>query len=59
LRDRVLPRVGGDVLVGSFEVNWPQITVRGADVTAFTRREEGSVLWRSLDGGASWTVSRN
>jgi len=59
LRDRVLPRVGGDVLVESFDVNWPQITVRGADITAFTRHEEGSVLWRSLDGGASWTVSRN
>jgi hypothetical protein len=59
LRDRVLPRVGGDVLVRSLAVAWPEITVHGADVTAFTRHEEGSVLWRSLDGGASWTVSRN
>jgi hypothetical protein len=59
LRDRVLPRVGGEVLVRSLEVSWPQIAVRGVDVTAFTRHEEGSVLWLSADGGASWTVSRN
>ena len=58
LRDRVLPRVGGDVLVRSFDVDWPQIAVHGADVTAFTRHEEGSVLWLSVDGGANWTVSR-
>jgi hypothetical protein len=59
LRDRVLPQVAGDVLVGSFETNGPQIAVHGVDVTAFTRHEAGFVLWHSADGGASWTVSRN
>jgi D-hexose-6-phosphate mutarotase len=44
--------------VRSFDVNWPQIAVHGADVTAFTRHEGGSVLWLSVDGGANWTVSR-
>jgi hypothetical protein len=39
-------------------VQWPEIAVRGFDVTAFTRREEGSVLWRSVNGGATWTVTR-
>ena len=64
LRDRVLPRVGGDVLVRSFDVNWPQIAVHGADVTAFTRHEEGSVLWLlrgrrgELDGVQALVVSR-
>ena len=59
LRNEVLPRVVGDVLVRSFEVEWPQIAVHGVDVTAFTRREEGSILWRSHDGGATWTVTRS
>ena len=58
LRKRVLPRVGGDVLVRSVAVQWPVIAVQGFDVTAFTRREEGSVAWRSQDGGATWSVSR-
>ena len=58
LRQRTLPGVGGDVLLRSLEVKWPEIRVRGFDVTAFTRREEGSVEWLSADGGASWTVSR-
>jgi sugar lactone lactonase YvrE len=58
VRNRILPAVGGDVLVRSLEVAWPEIAVHGVDVTAFTRREEGSVLWRSVDGGATWTVSR-
>ena len=58
VRNRVLPTVGGDVLVRSFEVSWPEISVHGFDVTAFTRRQEGSVLWRSEDGGATWTVAR-
>jgi PQQ-like domain len=58
LRNRVLPRVGGDVLVRSVEVQWPVVAVQGFDVTAFTRGEEGSVLWRSQDGGATWSVSR-
>ncbi|HKB20397.1 MAG TPA: PQQ-binding-like beta-propeller repeat protein [Gaiellaceae bacterium] len=59
VRNRVLPAVGGDVLVRSFEIGWPDIEVHGFDVTAFTRRQEGSVLWRSEDGGASWTVTRS
>jgi hypothetical protein len=59
LRDRVLPRVGGDVLVRSLEVSWPSIAVRAFDVTAFTRRQEGSVVWLSADGGATWTVTRS
>ena len=58
LRQRTLPGVGGDVLLRSLEVNWPEIRVRGFDVTAFTRGEVGSVEWLSPDGGASWTVSR-
>ena len=58
LRQRTLPAVGGDVLVRSLDVAWPEIRVRGFDVTAFTRGEEGSVEWLSHDGGASWTVTR-
>jgi hypothetical protein len=59
VRNRVLPAVVGDVLVSSFNVDWPSIEVHGSDVTAFTRHEQGSVLWRSADGGATWTVSRS
>jgi hypothetical protein len=44
--------------VRSVEVQWPVVAVQGFDVTAFTRGEEGSVLWRSQDGGATWSVSR-
>jgi len=58
LRERTLPAVGGDVLLRSLEVSWPRISVSGFDVTAFARREEGSVQWLSEDGGASWTVTR-
>jgi hypothetical protein len=58
VRDRLLPAVGGDVLVRSLNVHWPGITVTGFDVTAFTRQQEGSVLWSSPDGGATWTVTR-
>ena len=58
LRQRMLPAVGGDVLVRSLEVAWPQLRVHGFDVTAFTRGEEGSVEWLSEDGGATWTVTR-
>ena len=57
LRQRTLPAVGGDVSA-PLDVAWPEIRVRGFDVTAFTRREEGSVEWLSHDGGASWTVTR-
>jgi hypothetical protein len=57
-RQRTLPPVGGDVLLRSLEANWPAIAVRGFDVTAFTRREEGSVQWLSQDGGTTWTVTR-
>jgi len=59
LHDRVLPRVGGDVLLRSFDVSWPTITVHAVDVTAFTRHEQGSVTWISGDGGVTWAVSRN
>ena len=59
VRNRVLPAVGGDVLVRAFEVSWPEIAVHAFDVTAFARRQEGSVLWRSEDGGATWTVTRS
>jgi hypothetical protein len=58
VRRLLLPRVPGDVLVGSLEVAWPQITVRGADVTAFSRGQQGALTWRSADGGASWRVDR-
>ncbi len=54
-----LPRVGGDVLVSSLEAAWPSATVRGVDVTAFTRGEEGLVTWKTLDGGRSWSVTRS
>lgn len=58
VRRLLLPRTAGDVLVRSLAVAWPEIAVHGVDVTAFTRREEGTVLWRSEDGGATWTVTR-
>jgi hypothetical protein len=58
LRQRTLPGVGGDVLLRSLEVNWPELRVEGVDVTAFSRDEEGFVEWVSPDGGASWTVTR-
>jgi hypothetical protein len=33
--------------------------VSAHDGVAFiTRREEGSIEWRSIDGGAKWIVSR-
>jgi hypothetical protein len=57
-RQRALPRVNGDVLLRSLDVRWPEIAVRGFDVTAFTRHEEGSILWLSEDGGTTWTVTR-
>jgi outer membrane protein assembly factor BamB len=53
-----LPAVEGQLLARSLEVAWPQITVRGVDVTAFTRGEQGALTWRSADGGASWRVDR-
>jgi hypothetical protein len=58
VRNRVLPSVGGDVLVRSLEVAWPAIAVHGFDVTGFTRNQEGSVLWSSADGGVTWAVTR-
>jgi hypothetical protein len=58
LRQRRLPAVGGDVLLRSLEVSWPKLRAKGFDVTAFTRGEEGSVEWRSEDGGVTWTVTR-
>jgi PQQ-like domain len=57
-QQRLLPAVGGDVLLRSLEVRWPEIVVRGYDVTAFTRREEGSIVWVSENGGTAWTVTR-
>ena len=53
-----LPRVGGDVLARSLEAAWPALTVRGFDVTAFTRGQRGDVTWRTLDGGRTWSVER-
>jgi hypothetical protein len=58
LRQRTLPAVGGDVLVRSLDIAWPELRVGGFDVTAFTRGEQGSVEWVSHDGGATWTVTR-
>jgi hypothetical protein len=58
LRQRTLPGVGGDVLLRSLDVRWPELRVQGFDVTAFARGEHGSVEWVSQDGGASWTVTR-
>jgi hypothetical protein len=54
-----LPRVSGDVLVRSLETAWPYATVRAVDVTAFTRGEVGQVVWRTPDGGRTWSVTRN
>jgi hypothetical protein len=59
LRQRTLPAVGGDVLLRSMEVSWPQIRVDGFDVTAFTRQQQGLVQWLSADGGTTWTVTRS
>ncbi len=59
-RVRVLrpPRVGGEVLSRSIEVEWPQLTVRGLDITAFTRKQGSEVTWRSVDGGLTWGIER-
>jgi hypothetical protein len=54
-----LPVVTGEVLARSLEVSWPQITVRGADMTAFRRGLQSGLTWRSADGGASWRVDRS
>jgi hypothetical protein len=53
-----LPRLGGEVLARSLEVAWPRITVRGADVTAFTRSEVGALTWTSGNGGRTWSATR-
>ena len=53
-----LPVALGEVVARSIEVAWPRITVRGADVTAFTRGQQGAVTWSSADGGVSWRVDR-
>jgi hypothetical protein len=53
-----LPRAEGEVVARSVDVAWPAMTVRGHDGVGFMRREEGSIEWRSIDGGAKWVVSR-
>jgi hypothetical protein len=53
-----LPRAEGEVVARSVDVTWPAMTVRGHDGVGFMRREEGSIEWRSIDGGAKWVVSR-
>lgn len=53
-----LPRVSGEPLVRSLEVSWPALTVRGYDVTAFTRGQAGPVTWQTPDGGRTWRVTR-
>jgi hypothetical protein len=53
-----LPGVSGEPLVRSLEVSWPTLTVRGYDVTAFTRGELGPLTWQSSDGGGTWSVTR-
>ncbi len=53
-----LPWVAGEVVARSVDVAWPAMTVRAYDGVAFTRREEGSIEWRTIDGGAKWIVSR-
>jgi hypothetical protein len=53
-----LPWVAGEVVARSVEVGWPTITVRGYDLVAFTRREQGSIEWRTVNGGGRWTVFR-
>ena len=53
-----LPWAAGEVVARSVDVAWPTMTVRAHDGVAFTRREEGAIEWRSIDGGAKWVVSR-
>jgi hypothetical protein len=53
-----LPRAEGEVVARSVDVAWPAMTVWGHDGVGFMRREEGSIEWRSIDGGAKWVVSR-
>ena len=53
-----LPWVAGEVVARSVDVAWPAMTVRAHDGVGFMRREEGSIEWRSIDGGAKWVVSR-
>jgi hypothetical protein len=53
-----LPRAEGEIVARSVDVAWPAMTVRGHDGVGFMRREEGSIEWRSIDGGAKWIVSR-
>jgi putative pyrroloquinoline-quinone binding quinoprotein len=52
------PGVLGEVLASSVEADWPALTVRGLDVTAFTREEGSKVTWRSVDGGRTWSIER-
>src|SRR5262245_26322026 len=53
-----LPLTTGDTLARSVDAAWPSLTVRGYDVTAFTRGEPPSVTWTSTDSGAHWPVTR-
>jgi PQQ-like domain len=53
-----LPWAAGEVVARSVDVAWPAMTVRGHDGVGFIRREEGSIEWRTIDGGAKWVVSR-
>lgn len=53
-----LPWVAGEVVARSVDVAWPTMTVQAHDGVAFTRRQEGSIEWRTIDGGAKWIVSR-
>ena len=52
------PASSGEVLARSVEAKWPELTVRGLDVTAFARDEDGDVTWRSHDGGLTWSIER-
>jgi hypothetical protein len=51
-----LPPAAGHVLARTLSAAWPRLVVGGSDFDA--ARTIVPVIWRSDDGGRSWTVSR-
>lgn len=50
---RALPSTQGHVLVESVAASWPTLVVRGTDYDT-----GAALMWRSTDGGATWTFRR-